>query len=106
MGNLQSIVNGKKNPIWVLITAVTASMYQLERENILERTHAGRQAYVLKGGKLGRKVGTVENRQDFLSKPKNQQIISLLKKGKSIRDTAGRLGVSTSLVCKVKRVME
>ena len=34
MGNLQSIVNGKKNPIWNLITSVMSSLYELERENI------------------------------------------------------------------------
>jgi DNA invertase Pin-like site-specific DNA recombinase len=103
MGNLQSIVNGKKNPIWGLITSVMSSLYELERTAILERTEAGRKAYVLKGGKLGRKVGTVENRNDFLSKAKNQQIISLLQKGKSVRDIAGRVGCSTSTVVKVKK---
>ncbi len=105
MGNLQSIVNGKKNPIWGLITSVMSSIYELERESILERTEMGRRAYVIKGGKLGRRVGTVEDRQKFLSKPKNQQIISLLQKGKSIRDVAGRLGCSTSTVVKVKKYM-
>lgn len=103
MGNLQSIVNGKKNPIWGLITSVMSSLYELEKESILERTEMGRKAYVINGGKLGRKVGTVEDRQKFLAKPKNQQIISLLKKGKSIRDVAGRVGCSTSTVVKVKK---
>ena len=42
MGNLQSMVNGKKNPIWNLITSVMSSLYELERENILERTEMGR----------------------------------------------------------------
>ena len=58
MGNLQSMVNGKKNPIWNLITSVMSSLYELERENILERTEMGRKMYVMNGGKLGRKIGT------------------------------------------------
>ena len=103
MGNLQSIVNGKKNPIWNLITSVMSSLYELERENILERTEMGRKMYVMNGGKLGRKIGTKENRSDFLKKEKTQKIISLLEKGKSVRDISGRLGVSTKTVVKVRK---
>jgi DNA invertase Pin-like site-specific DNA recombinase len=103
MGNLQSHIDGKKNPIWNLITSVMSSLYELERENILERTEMGRKMYVINGGKLGRKIGTVENRQEFLQKDTNQKIISLLEKGKSVRDISGRLGVSTSTVVKVRK---
>jgi DNA invertase Pin-like site-specific DNA recombinase len=103
MGNLQSQVNGKKNPIWNLITSVMSSLYELERENIMERTEMGRKMYVLNGGKLGRKVGTVENRKEFLQKETNQKIISLLDKGKSVRDISGRLGVSTKTIVKVRK---
>ncbi len=100
MGNLQSIVNGKKNPIWNLITSVMSSLYELERESIVERTEMGRKMYVMNGGKLGRKVGTTENRKDFLQKERTQRIISLLDKGKSVRDISSRLGVSTKTVVK------
>ena len=103
MGNLQSMVNKKKNPIWNLITSVMSSLYELERENILERTEMGRKMYVMNGGKLGRKVGTTENRSDFLKKEKTQKILSLLEKGKSVRDISGRLGVSTKTVVKVRK---
>ena len=105
-GNLQSMVNEKKNPIWNLITSVMSSLYELERENILERTEMGRKMYVMNGGKLGRKVGTTENRSDFLKKEKTQKIVSLLEKGKSVRDISGRLGVSTKTVVKVRKYVE
>ena len=103
MGNLQSHIDGKKNPIWNLITSVMSSIYQLEREQILERTESGRRMYVINGGKLGRKVGSNENLQTFLQKPKVKQIQSLLEKGKSVRDICGRLEVSPSTVIKVKK---
>jgi DNA invertase Pin-like site-specific DNA recombinase len=103
MGNLQSHVDGRKNPIWNLITSVMSSLYELERENIMERTEMGRKMFVMNGGKLGRKVGTTENRQDFLEKDRTQKIISLLDKGKSIRDISGRLGVSTTTIVKVRK---
>jgi DNA invertase Pin-like site-specific DNA recombinase len=80
-----------------------SSLYELERENIMERTEMGRKMFVINGGKLGRKIGTVENRQEFLQKETNQKIISLLDKGKSVRDISGRLGVSTSTVVKVRK---
>jgi DNA invertase Pin-like site-specific DNA recombinase len=105
MGNLQSIVNGKKNPIWNLITSVMSSLYELERESIVERTEMGRKMYVMNGGKLGRKVGTTENRKDFLQKERTQKIISLLDKGKSVRDVSSRLGVSTKTVVKVRKYL-
>ena len=85
---------------------VMSSLYELERENILERTEMGRKMYVMNGGKLGRKVGTTENRSDFLKKEKTQKIISLLEKGKSVRDISGRLGVSTKTIVKVRKYIE
>jgi len=106
MGNLQSTVHGKKNPVWNLITSVMSSLYEMERENILERTTMGRKMYVLNGGKLGRKKGTNENIQTFLNKPKTQSIIKYLKMGKSVRDVSSRLGVSTSTIYKVKQYLK
>ena len=106
MGNLQSMVNGKKNPIWNLITSVMSSLYELERENILERTEMGRKMYVMNGGKLGRKVGTTESRKDFLNKEKTKKIFNLLDKGKSVRDINGRLGYSFSTIVKVRKYWE
>lgn len=106
MGNLQSMVNGKKNPIWNLITSVMSSLYELERNQILERTEMGRRVFVMNGGKLGRKKGTNENIQTFLNKSKSKQIISLLNKGKSVRDICGRLSVSPKTVTKVRKYYE
>jgi len=106
MGNLQSHVDGKKNPIWNLITSVMSSLYELEREQIKERTEMGRKMYVINGGKLGRRTGSNENIQSFLQKPKVKQIQSLLEKGKSVRDICGRLEVSPTTVVKVRKYVE
>jgi len=91
--------------MWNLITSVMASLYEMEKTNILERTTAGREVYVSKGGRLGRKYGSTENRTSFLEKEKTQKICSLLVNGKSIRDISARLSVSTSTVVKVKKYM-
>ena len=103
LGNLKSIIDGKKNPMWNLLTSVVSSINDMDRMNILERTAAGREVYRMRGGKLGRKNGTQESRNTFLEKAKTKEIISLLKCGKSVRDISGRLSVSSATVCKVKK---
>ena len=60
----------------------------------------------MNAGKLGRKIGSVESRDTFLKKVQTQKIISLLEKGKSVRDISGRLGVSTKTVVKVRKYVE
>ena len=105
MGNLCSRVNGKRNEIWGLISSVMSSLYAMELENLKIRTAMGRQVYVLNGGKLGREVGTNESTKHFMGKPKSKEIASLLNKGKTVRDIAGRLDVSFNLVVKVRKTL-
>ena len=105
LGNLQSIIDGKKNPLWTLISSIMSSLYQMELENLKLRTHMGRQSYLMRGGKLGRKLGSNENVTTFMNKPKTQEIVSLLNRGKSVRDVCGRLNVSPNLVTKVRRIL-
>lgn len=101
---LQSKPNGKKNPIWKMISSVMSSMYEMELENIKERTMVGRQVYVQKGGILGRPVGSNETEMDFLKKEMSVNVLKSLKKGLSIRETSKVLGISTRSVLKVKKL--
>lgn len=102
---LQSRPNGKKNPIWNMITSVMSSIYELERENILERTSTGRKIYVKNGGKLGRPHGSNENDKEFLKKEKSQLILKYLKKEKySMREIVKLTKSSLQTVSKVKKV--
>jgi DNA-binding NarL/FixJ family response regulator len=57
----------------------------------------------MNGGRLGRERGTNESIKDFMNKPKSKEIISLLNKGKTVGDIAGRLGISLNLVVKVRK---
>ncbi|MFN1835503.1 recombinase family protein [Balneola sp. MJW-20] len=102
---LESRPGGKKNPIWKMITSVMSSLYEMELENIKERTHYGRIMYVKNGGKLGRPSGTSESAREFLDKPTSKRIKNYLEDGLSIRDTAKVVGCSTSTVQKVKQVV-
>ena len=60
----------------------------------------------LKDFEIQRKKGSVENRKDFLQKDRTKKIISLLEKGKSVRDISSRLGVSTKTIVKVRKYVE
>ena len=99
---VQSRPNGKKNPIWNVITSVISSLYALELDSIKERTSVGRQIYVQKGGILGRKVGSTLSDRDFIEKPKAKKILEYLEKGWTLREIAKQVDVSTKTVMKVK----
>ena len=101
---IQSRPNGKKNPIWKMISAVMSSLYELELENIKERTHTGRMVFVQKGGTLGRPNGTQESDRDFLQKEGSVSILKYLNKGMTLREIAKLTNASTRTVQKVKRV--
>lgn len=99
---VQSRPNGKKNPIWNVLTSVISSLYVLELDNIKERTSVGRQIYVQRGGVLGRKVGSTLSDRYFIDKPKSQKILDYLKKGWTLREIAKQVDASTKTVMKVK----
>lgn len=103
---LQSRPNGKKNPIWKMISSVMSSLYEMELENIKERTMVGRQVYVQKGGRLGRPDGTSESTKQFLSKPKNQEIVKLLERGLKYLEIQKVLECSPKTIKKVKELSE
>ena len=54
----------------------------MERDNISFRLLSGRKRYIEKGGKLGRKVGSVKTAEQM--KAEYREVISLLRKGYSI----------------------
>ena len=103
---LQSRPNGVKNPIWKMITSVMSSLYEMELDNIRERTHYGRMMYLKNGGTLGRPKGTKETPKEFLSKPKSKEIQKYLEKGMSVRETSKLVGCSTKSVMKVKKTLQ
>jgi DNA invertase Pin-like site-specific DNA recombinase len=102
---LQSRPNGQKNPIWKMISSVMSSLYEMELENIKERTMVGRKVYVLNGGRLGRPEGTKETEKDFLEKPQTKEIIKNLKKGLTIKDICKIVDCSNKTIIKTKRLV-
>ena len=98
--------NGEKNPMWNIVTSILSSVYEMERERILEITEMGRKQFVLNGGKLGRKLGFREDKKVFERKPQTKSIMKLLNMGKSNRDIIGRLNCSPKTITKVRKLIE
>lgn len=98
---LESMAEGKENPVFKLIISVMANIAEMEREAILERQREGIALAKAKGIYKGRVKGSVESDEEFLAKYK--EVIKSLKKGNSLRDTAKICGVSLGTVQKVKK---
>ena len=103
---LQSRPNGKKNPLWKMVSSVMSSLYEMELENIRERTMMGRAIYVQRGGKLGRPEGSNESERQFLNKEKSREILKYLNKNRTIREISKITSASNKTIIKVKRIGE
>jgi DNA invertase Pin-like site-specific DNA recombinase len=101
---LQSRQNGKKNPIWKMITTVMSSLYETELENIRERTQTGKIIYIQKGGILGRPCNSKESEKQFLEKEKTKEIIKWLNKNRTVREISSHTKASNKTIIKAKRI--
>ena len=87
-----------------IMIATLSTCAQLERDNISFRLQSGRKRYIEIGGKLGRKVGSVKTAEQM--KAEYREVISLLRKGYSIRDVAKLSGKEESTVQRVKLLIK
>lgn len=86
-----------------IMIATLSTCAQLERDNISFRLQSGRKRYIEKGGKLEHNVGSVKTEEQM--KAEYREVISLLRKGYSIRDVAKLSGKSVSTVQRVKQLL-
>lgn len=92
---------GKPSMFAPVMIATLSTCAQLERENIKFRLNSGRKLYIEKGGKLGRREGsikTIEQKQN-----EYKEVIRELKRGTSVRRTAKLCDVSASTVQRIKK---
>ena len=93
---------GKPTMFAPIMIATLSTCAQLERENIKFRLNSGRKLYVERGGKLGRKVGSVKTIEQ--KKEEHKDIISYLKRGYSVRNVAKLTNKGISTVQRIKTV--
>lgn len=92
--------DGKVNPIVSILITILAEMSNIERSNIEYRLNSGRKNYIINGGKLGRKKGSIKTEEKM--KDEYKETIILLKKGYSIRNIAKLQGIGISTVQRIK----
>ncbi len=92
--------NGKPSLFAPVMIATLSTCAQLERDNIKFRLNSGRANYVAKGGKLGRKKGSTKSTEQM--KEEYKEVITLLKRGYSVRNIAKLQGVGISTVQRIK----
>jgi DNA invertase Pin-like site-specific DNA recombinase len=97
--------DGKPNPTSTLVLSVMTAIAQIERIAIKERAAEGMAVARAKGRLIGRKKGTTETREKFLTKPKTLLIRRYLDKGHTILEASKLVGCSTTTCVKVKRLM-
>lgn len=93
--------NGEPSIFAPIMLATLSTCAQLERENIKFRLNSGRQQYIAKGGKLGRKEGSIKTKEK--KKEEYGEVLSLLKKGYAVRNVAKLCDVSPSTVQRLKK---
>lgn len=102
--NLETIVNGKINPVASLICTILLEIASMERLTIVERMTSGRNQYIAKCKAEGKKMGRPETykKSDDAYKEQYAKDISLLKKGISLRNINSITGTSIMTLRKVK----
>ena len=91
---------GKPTMFAPIMIATLSTCAQLERENIKFRLNSGRRLYIERGGRLGRRVGSVKTQEQ--KKEQHKDIISYLKRGYSIRNVAKLTNKGISTVQRIK----
>ena len=102
---LETLLDGKENPIAKLMINIMATLSEFERERILERQAEGiqkakeRGVYKTNGG--NRVPLTL---QEFFNKEKNARCLKELKRGESLRRAAALAGVSLGTAQKISKL--
>lgn len=100
---LESLINGKENPTFKLIVSVLANIAEMERTTLRERQLEGIAEAKKRGVYKGREKGTVETRDEVLTRYK--EVVRYLRMNKSLRDIASRCKISVGTVQKVKKII-
>lgn len=105
--NLETIVDGKINPIASLICTILLEIAQMERLTIRERIASGREQYIAKCRKEGIKMGrpSTYKKTDEQMKAQYSKEISLLRKGLSLRQISAITGTSIMTIRKLYKYL-
>lgn len=98
--NLETLRPDKTvNPLSSLVTTLLGELAAMERQGIIDRLNSGRELYIEKGGRLGRRPGSKKSLEQ--KREEYKEAISLLKKGYSIRNVAKLTNKSVSTILSI-----
>jgi DNA invertase Pin-like site-specific DNA recombinase len=108
---LESMINGKANPVFNLITTILSELSSLEKSSLLERQAEGIKQAKLKGVYKGRVEGTFDTPEQTLLKHK--RVVKVLKTNPKLSlrqiaklSTESDYKVSANTVKKVKTLLD
>lgn len=99
---LETLQDGKPNPIAQLVIGMLAQFNSMERTLIRSRMESGYNNYRANGGVVGRKVGY--RKSDDAMKEEYKEESRLLRKGLSLRNVSKLTGTSINTLRKIKAI--
>lgn len=99
----ETLIDGKENPIAKVVISVMASIAEMERNRIKERTQEGIKIAKAQGKFKGRKIGSIQSDERLLQR--HPVVVEKLKKGLTIRDISSITQKSTATIMRVKKTL-
>jgi len=96
--------NGEENKVTKMVLSMLGAVAEMEQAQRLERQLEGIALAKAQGKYLGRKPGTTESLERFLSKARTQKILKLLDRGLTGAEIQRVIGCSPNTVSKVRRL--
>lgn len=102
--NLETLIDGKVNPVASLICTILLEIASMERLTIKERMASGRDQYIARCRAEGKKMGrpSTYRKSAEAYKEQYQKEISLLRKGISLRNIYAITGTSIGTLRRLK----
>ena len=102
--NLETIINGKINPVASLICTILLEIASMERLTIAERMTSGRNQYIARCRETGKKMGRPATYRKSIDAYKEQYTkeLGLIRKGVSLRNVEKLTGTSMKTLQKVR----
>ena len=102
---ITTLIDGKESVMSNLLINILSSISEFQYHQTREKTLAGIERAKLDGKYKGRKIGSTESIETFLSKPKVQKIVTLLNEDIGIRKISRIVECSPNYIYKVKDAM-
>ena len=102
---LQTLIDGKENPVAKMMIGILGTLAEFELTRIKERQAEGIAKAKQKGSYAGRLTGSTESTETFANKKSTKEVLKYLRQGYSISKTAKLSSTSTGTVKKVKKMI-